>query len=792
MSAATVADDRYADARTALQAGNPSLALEHIAQARSLYLSQGSVLSALRTDLGRINVLDDLGRHHEAIEVGCRMIAELAATDAADDPELRLWLEAAANENTGATHGCVGLHAQAVEYLTEAERAYAELGALDDGARVQANLGVERLELGQPQAALELLRSAHAKLHRAGEPDLARRCLVYAARATAIAGDVGAALELLESAKMPAGGPVGDIDDLRLAIARAEVFEVLHLWPEVLAETDDLLRRTSEADMQRDLAAVLIVRARAQLGAGDRDGAQSNAQRAVALLDDLALDVQAARATITLVETSEGDRLAAQLEVAYELLASVNEKWAMAEAAVLGAERATTSDAIATWLGRAETAGVSNFPELCWRDRALRGELARAAGDTSTAETHLADSLRVLRSVRNSVGVDEHKIRYMGERRSPLESLVGLAIDRGDLGVARQLSSAERAWTLLDGADQIAASPPVGTVLYQSIAGRLGAFVTVSEGVDEYVELDATVEDVGVARRELLAHWRRIADPRMRVHLDRLREAADQSLQSQYLRFLEPIDRLVPDEMPLRIIPTASLAGLPFNAFHDGLSYLIERRQVHIVAHEGQTPHIDVGNGATLVVGVADHAAPSIEREASSIAEITGATLLMNRQANAAAVREAIAAHQVVHLACHGRFRPENPALSAVRLADRWVGAGEIASWDLQGKVVVLAACSTGVQQPRGEDSALGLPRSVLHAGAAAAVMNLWPADDEVSVGMMTQFHGALGELGPRAALRHAQLVSADNHPHPLLWGATTVFGPEGSTPSISFERNQP
>ena len=115
--------------------------------------------------------------------------------------------------------------------------------------------------------------------------------------------------------------------------------------------------------------------------------------------------------------------------------------------------------------------------------------------------------------------------------------------------------------------------------------------------------------------------------------------------------------------------------------------------------------------------------------------------------------------------------------MSALQLADGWLTAEAIQHLDLKNKLVVLASCSSGLQRSMGEDESLGLPRAILAAGASAVVMNLWPADDLASVGMMTHFHNNLKTTDPTSALRAAQLATMQTHPHPLLWGAPVVFG---------------
>jgi CHAT domain-containing protein len=238
-----------------------------------------------------------------------------------------------------------------------------------------------------------------------------------------------------------------------------------------------------------------------------------------------------------------------------------------------------------------------------------------------------------------------------------------------------------------------------------------------------------------------------------------------------------PIEGVLP-EGPLTLIPTGGMASIPFQALHDGLSYLIERREVSMAPTDPGTSSAAGKFEATktLVVGVPDAAAPEISAEAKQVAEVSGGQVLLGKAASAETVRQACPGQQVIHLACHSVFRPENPWLSAIQLGDGWLGATEIARLDLDGALVVMASCSSGQQGNAGEDELLGLPRALLSAGATAIVMNLWPVDDSVSVGLMSHFHSLLATQPPRAALRSAQLAALDLYPHPYLWAPAVLY----------------
>jgi hypothetical protein len=72
-----LARSRYLRARVLAEPGGLDAALRLIEQARAGWWSAGSLLPALRTDLGRMQVLGDLGRHREAAAVGVELLVAL-------------------------------------------------------------------------------------------------------------------------------------------------------------------------------------------------------------------------------------------------------------------------------------------------------------------------------------------------------------------------------------------------------------------------------------------------------------------------------------------------------------------------------------------------------------------------------------------------------------------------------------------------------------------------------------------------------------------------------------------
>jgi CHAT domain-containing protein len=83
----------------------------------------------------------------------------------------------------------------------------------------------------------------------------------------------------------------------------------------------------------------------------------------------------------------------------------------------------------------------------------------------------------------------------------------------------------------------------------------------------------------------------------------------------------------------------------------------------------------------------------------------------------------------------------------------------EISNLNLFGtKLVVLAACETGLGQLRFGDGVYGLRRSLILAGAESAVVSLWNVPDDATAILMKNYYKELGRgVGRSNALKNAK-----------------------------------
>ncbi len=111
-----------------------------------------------------------------------------------------------------------------------------------------------------------------------------------------------------------------------------------------------------------------------------------------------------------------------------------------------------------------------------------------------------------------------------------------------------------------------------------------------------------------------------------------------------------------------------------------------------------------------------------------------------------------LARFDILHLAAHATFHPQQPALSALVLAatgsstetDGLLTAGEWTTLRLNSELVVMSACETGLGQRVSGEGVLGMPYALFVAGNRNALLTLWPVADEATGKFMRAFFGRL------------------------------------------------
>jgi CHAT domain-containing protein len=387
------------------------------------------------------------------------------------------------------------------------------------------------------------------------------------------------------------------------------------------------------------------------------------------------------------------------------------------------------------------------------------------------------------------------------ERRVPLQQALREAEERLQEALRRQgLQRAES-----ERPTGATARWPADAASARDWAARLQARLGVGRALVQY-HLDgttpralvATVEQVqrvdlpGGDPREALAALRfQLDTPRYApagfeaAHGDRLMERMRVRARELHRRLWQPLEPALAGRRDVVVVPHGELHELPFAALHDGTHWLAQtHRIVHAAsalawaeaAERGPRPH----RGRVLALAGDDTGLPHLRTEVAAIAFAHGgrAQCLEGAAATSAALRAAAPGADVLHLACHAQFRADNPAFSALHLADGPLTLHELAQWRLDAALAVLSACETGRGRIAPGDEVLGLVRAFRRAGVQEVVSTLWPVQDASSATLMTVFHAALARGEPAAdALRQAQLDAIEQQRHPFHWAAFVLHG---------------
>ncbi len=147
-----------------------------------------------------------------------------------------------------------------------------------------------------------------------------------------------------------------------------------------------------------------------------------------------------------------------------------------------------------------------------------------------------------------------------------------------------------------------------------------------------------------------------------------------------------------------------------------------------------------------------------------------------------------ISQYRYVHLATHGFFDNDKPALSSIILSsfdaqgnDRkaFLRFPDLFNLNLPTELVVLSACETGLGNNVPGEGLVGMTRGLMYAGALRVAVSLWAVDDQATSDLMQDFYKNLWQAkqSHAASLRQAQLTAWKQGKAPYYWAAFTLQG---------------
>ena len=871
----------YLRAQTHAINGDFNTALELIQAALAGYEAIGERMEALRTNIGRMHVLNELGRHAEALEAG-QVVLDALEGRAELLPQAQMLL-ALAHQNRGVCFETMGRYEDALEAYTLAEGYFTALKMTDRLGDLSNNRGIVLVHLGRVAEALEAFESAARIWADAGLTLLQAQTLSNIGEAHLVLGNYTSSLNAFEQARRLLD-PLEAVAHKRILLRKtADAYLALNLYPEALStyrEVNALLKDAGMADHH----------ARALWGMGATLLAQFQFDEASSALGESATLFSAAGNTPMLcsvmleqaaLHNAWGERAIA-VQVAQDALALVEgDAWPVQHLyASMRVADLLLPDTVAAepYLLRSQQLAESlNLPAVNYRLNTRLGHLRRLQRRDREAQLYLDLALAQIEQLRGRLAQEALRTSFLRDKTAAFEDLIELHLTPGDAGSLRQaFEVAERAKsrTLVDlltgvitprqadsedpaltaklgslqadlsaaynkvfeaagesdlmesrsratrleheisqlrlhaahsmskaAPDQLAQPlsfealqaqlPPDLMLLSYHIVGEEILAFLYSQGELHVVRDLTRVPVVQDLLRRLHAQWDRFragVDFAQR-HMAVLEKSAQRVLASLYSELIAPLGSWLTPDAPLAIVPHGVLHNVPFHALFDGQNYLLDHSEVSyapsatvlaLCQQRIRSSHAPI---RALIAGVADPLIPAALTEAQDVARELAergieTETLSNDGATLATIKELAPGRDILHLACHGLFRADNPMFSALKLHDGWLTAADVMQFDLKDALVTLSACETGRSTVFQGDEVIGLPRAFLGAGAAAVVVSLWLVQDETTVTLMTNWYNRLSEgMGRVAALRAAQHALRERYPHPYYWAPFVLIG---------------
>ena len=813
--------NRSAAARVSLNLGNMlgrrdlyGQAMPHFREAVVLFARLGDHAHSVLADIGLAAALTSHGDTEEALRIHAR--ARMRATNQGLELPLAL-----VDESVALLDLSRGRYRQALAGLESARRRYAALAMPQYLAISEKQLADAYLELRLLPEALALFDTAIAQFQALDLPDEQAWALAQRGRTLAGLRPAQADASFADAARLFAahGNAVGAA---AVALARAES-----------ALQAESLRSESVVDPQR-LGQALDWARQAAAGYAVADQADGLARAELAQAQALLGQGHTRAARTLLNATLARARAGLHLTVQVRCLSGLGQAaLAMAEPA---AARAAFDSAIELFelqrdvLPGDELRAAFLSDHLRPYQALLVLALAEAGNDPPSAEAVLqqldrfrARSLdeRLGESLGERISHDpmpaDDTVRTLRERLNWLYRRVQRLHDEATPATALEAELRQTEQTLLEHARRQRLTAPLARpghdpagldiaalqaalqagdalVEYGSVGDELFACVVTPERVSlvRHMASWAQVQDSVQGLRFQIETLRHGAEP-VRRHMRQLAARAHARLVALHCQVWAPLAPAWNGTPPRRVlfVPHGLLGGLPFAALDDGAAPIGQHCELAVVpsARAALRGLLRPSAAARSVLALGEssrlpHAGIEAQAVAALFASVGSGQAWVGEQATLARLQAQAPQVDVLHLACHGQFRADNPRFSALHLADGALTVELAETLALRHATVVLSACETGMAQidaaghAASGDEMIGLVRAFWVAGAARVLASQWPVDDAVTAGFMADFYRALlAGASPATSLQRAQMLTRQQHPHPYFWAAFSLFG---------------
>lgn len=289
--------------------------------------------------------------------------------------------------------------------------------------------------------------------------------------------------------------------------------------------------------------------------------------------------------------------------------------------------------------------------------------------------------------------------------------------------------------------------------------------------------------------------------------------------QSLYKLLLGPAEAEMHGRTGIVIVPDRDLWALPFQALIDTKgSYVMNRFATSYASsltvlrdlqamrrQESDSGHQLLAFGNPTIASSASDSVkvsyrsrdlvslPEAERETKILQKLYGkdsAIIYTGEGATESRWKQESERYRILHLATHGILNSSSPLYSYLVLAhpasetneDGLLEAWEILHSHLSADLVVLSACETALGRVGAGEGIIGLSWAFFAAGSRATIVSQWKVDSESTAQLMLLFYKNLRKgVAKNEALRLAAISLSKNerYRHPFYWAGFVLIGDE-------------
>jgi CHAT domain-containing protein len=423
--------------------------------AHDRYVALGMNLEALRTNVGKMATLIELGRYQEALNAGRVVLDALDSKgnlDVRSTPQEADLLTALVQQNRGGCLEYMGLYEEALDAYAAAEERYRALEMTERLGEVLDNKGIVLSCLGRGSEALACHKAAAAIFGQAGLTLSHAMSLSNIGQTHLWLANYMSSLGAFERARRSLDSFDANAEEYFRLRNMADAYLALNLHSEALASYQEVDGLLQSVGMDHDRARALwgmgsVLMARSELEKAEE--ALTEAARLFAAADNVPMLSGVMLEQAALLETRGNHEAAlATARRALELVSGdtwpVQQVYARLRLADLLLP--DTAAAESHLLAARRLADHLALPQLRYRLNERLGHLRRLQGRHQEAQELLEAAVDEIERLRGAVSQDAMRASFLHDKTAAYEDLLLLHLDRDDEeGVRRAFATSERA-----------------------------------------------------------------------------------------------------------------------------------------------------------------------------------------------------------------------------------------------------------------------------------------------------------------------------------------------------------